>query len=241
MASILVPFAYIIVVFGALFIFSHYYRKHTSAQTFEPYFPSHPERNTYVTLLQKTDPPTPDALLKAALVRRAVADVHRVIRIREDKPALQNLLQKGSVGDELWNSLLAAERELEGEVMEVVTEANSFLEGWGQMIFGTANEIIANDKIRATLEQIPQNKADLEMKYGVKAHHFPTLPPPAPAAPSSTSPKTSAVSMSTTSPKSTNGLQPPPPSNSAESIASSDGEGSQKSPSKSAKKNKKRK
>ncbi|SJL00320.1 uncharacterized protein ARMOST_03632 [Armillaria ostoyae] len=161
MASILVPFAYIIVVFGALFIFSHYYRKHTSAQTFEPYFPSHPERNTYVTLLQKTDPPTPDALLKAALVRRAVADVHRVIRIREDKPALQNLLQKGSVGDELWNSLLAAERELEGEVMEVVTEANSFLEGWGQMIFGTANEIIANDKIRATLEQIPQNKADL--------------------------------------------------------------------------------
>ena len=54
--------------------------------------------------------------------------MHRVIRIREDKPALQNLLQKGSVGDELWNSLLAAERELEGEVMEVVTEANSFLE-----------------------------------------------------------------------------------------------------------------
>ncbi|KAG7452586.1 uncharacterized protein BT62DRAFT_1070337 [Guyanagaster necrorhizus] len=241
MASILVPFAYIIVVFGALFIFSHYYRKHTSAQTFEPYFSSHPERNTYVTLLQKTDPPTPDALLKAALVRRAVADVYRVIRVREDKPALQNLLQKGSVGDDLWNSLLAAERELEGEVMEVVTEANSFLEGWGQMIFGTANEIIANDKIRATFEQISNNKVDLELKYGVKAHALPTLPPPASTAPSSNSPKASAASISATSPKSTNSLQPPLPSNSAESVASSDGEGSQKFVSKNARKNKKRK
>lgn len=31
MASILVPFAYLIIVFGGLLIFSHYYRKHTSS------------------------------------------------------------------------------------------------------------------------------------------------------------------------------------------------------------------
>lgn len=131
------------------------------AQAYDPYFPSHPERNTYVTLLQKTDPPASDALLKSALLRRAMADVLRVIRIREDKPALQNLLQKGSIGDDLWNSLLNAEKELEAEIMEVVAEANSFVEGWGQVIFPTANEMIANEKMRATFEKIPETKAAL--------------------------------------------------------------------------------
>jgi translocation protein SEC66 len=131
--------------------------------SFEPYFPSHPERNAYVTLLGKTDPPASDALLKSALVRRAMADVQRVLRIREDKPALQNLLQKGSIGDDLWNSLLAAEKELEAEIMEVVAEANSFVEGWGQVIFPTANEMLANEKIRAVFEKTEQTKAEIGM------------------------------------------------------------------------------
>jgi Preprotein translocase subunit Sec66 len=90
-----------------------------------------------------------------------MADVNRVIRLREDKPALQNLLQKGSVGDDLWNSLLAAEKELEAEIMEVVAEANSFVDGWGQVIFPTANEMIANEKMRTTFEQTAEVKAEL--------------------------------------------------------------------------------
>jgi translocation protein SEC66 len=132
-----------------------------AAHVLEPYFPTHPERNTYVTLLQKTDPPTPDVILKAALVRRAMTDVQRVMRIREDKPALQNLLQKGSIGDDLWNSLLAAEKELEAEIVEVMAEANSFVEGWGPVIFQTANEMIANEKMRSTFEHIAEKKAEL--------------------------------------------------------------------------------
>ncbi|RXW23381.1 hypothetical protein EST38_g2472 [Candolleomyces aberdarensis] len=169
MASILVPVAYLIIVFGGLFIFSHFYRKHTSTRVYEPYFPSHPERNAYITLLQQTDPPASDSLLKSALVRRAMADVQRVLRIREDKPALQNLLQKGSIGDELWSSLLAAEKELEIEIMEVISEANSFVDGWGQVIFPTANEMIANEKMRAVFERTAELKAELEVKYEYKA------------------------------------------------------------------------
>ncbi|KAF8201449.1 translocation protein sec66 [Pholiota molesta] len=169
MASVLVPVAYVIIIFGGLFIFSFFYRKHTSTMAFEPYFPSHPERNAYVTLLQQSDPPAHDALLKSALVRRAMADVQRVLRIREDKPALQNLLQKGSIGDDLWNSLLAAEKELEAEIMEVVAEANSFVEGWGQVIFPTANEMLANEKIRAAFERTNELKAEFEAKYEQKA------------------------------------------------------------------------
>ena len=121
----------------------------------ESYFPRHKERDIYITLLQRTDPPTPEHLLKAALVRRAMTDVQRILRIREDKPALQQLLQKGSIGDDLFNSLLAAEKELEAEILEVAAEANTFVEGWGQIIFQTATEMLHNEKIRAVLEQVP--------------------------------------------------------------------------------------
>lgn len=132
---------------------------YSSDKIIEPYFPRHHERDTYVTLLQRTNPPASNALLKAALVRRAIADVQRILRLRDDKQALQNLLQKGSVGDDLWNSLLAAERELEAEIVEVHAEANSFVEGWGHLLFQTASEMLANEKTRAVVEQIPLERA----------------------------------------------------------------------------------
>lgn len=194
-------------------------------QAFEPYFDSHPERDAYITLLQQSNPPASDSLLKAALVRRAMADVQRVLRIREDKPALQNLLQKGSIGDDLWNSLLAAEKELEVEIVEVVNEANSFVEGWGSVIFPTANEMIANEKMRGVWEHIPETKAELgcrsfsrcltfvnvtslETKFDVKSMNKTYLTPSASA-------------------EVTNGLKVPsaPPSE----VASSDGEAPTKS------------
>jgi len=125
----------------------------------DPYYGSHPERDAYVTLLQQ-DPPAPEVTLKAALVRRAIADVFRAVRFREDKPALQNLLQKGLVGDDLLNSLLAAEKELEGEVKEVCAEANTFVEGWGSLIFPTANEVIANERMRAMFESTSKLRAE---------------------------------------------------------------------------------
>ncbi|KAJ7172556.1 translocation protein sec66 [Mycena filopes] len=191
MASVLVPVLYMIIVFGGLGVFSYIYRRNAASKSLPSYFPTHAERNAYVTLLQKTDPPASDALLKSALVRRAMADVHRVLRIREDKPALQALLQKGSVGDDLWNSLLAAEKELEAEIMEVVAEANTFVEGWGQVIFPTANEMIANEKMRGLYESSEETRQALELKYGIKTSiggpPTLTLAPPTPQTPSKSS------------------------------------------------------
>jgi len=165
MASVWVPVLYMFIVFGGLAVFSYIYRRNARKKSLPAYFPTHAERNAYVTLLQKTDPPASDALLKSALVRRAMADVHRVLRLREDKPALQALQQKGSIGDDLWNSLLAAEKELEAEIMEVVAEANTFVEGWGQVIFPTANEMIANEKMRNLFETVEETKQTLGVLY----------------------------------------------------------------------------
>ncbi|OBZ75099.1 Translocation protein sec66 [Grifola frondosa] len=166
MASVLVPVLYVVIVFGSLLVFSWFYRRRNANKVYESYFPPHRERDVYVTLLQKSNPPVPETLLKAALVRRAMTDVTRILRLREDKPALQNLLQKGSVGDDLWNSLLAAEKELEAEILEVAAEANSFVEGWGSVIFQTATEMLHNEKMRNLYEHIPAARAEAERKYG---------------------------------------------------------------------------
>jgi len=169
MASIplLVPLTYISLLIGALYTFSKVYRKRTAARIakLERWFPSHPERDTYISLLQLSPPPS-EVLLKAALLRRAAADVHRIMSLRDDKTALQALLQKGSVDDDLWNAFTAAEKELEAEIVEVVNEANSFREGWGQFIFASASEVVNNVKQRDMVMAIPKLRAEAEAKYG---------------------------------------------------------------------------
>ncbi|KIO28169.1 hypothetical protein M407DRAFT_72178 [Tulasnella calospora MUT 4182] len=159
--SLVVPVTYITLLVGSLLIFSRIYRKRTAARIAqqEPWFPSHPERDTYITLLQM-QPPVSDVLLKAALLRRAVTDVQRILSFREDKAALQALLTKGSIGDDLWNAFLAAEKELEAEIVEVVGEANSFRDGWGQFIFQSASEVVNNMKHRDIFLSVPKMKSD---------------------------------------------------------------------------------
>ena len=64
----------------------------------------------------------PDSVLRAALLRRATEDIHRVLAIRSAKAALGILVQRGSVGDDLWQRFQRAEREIEDELRDVVTE-----------------------------------------------------------------------------------------------------------------------
>lgn len=74
--------------------------------------------------------------------------------MRDHKPALQLLLQKGSLGDETAARFAAAEKELEAEVVEVVGEANTFKQGWGQWIFPSASEIAMKEKTKGVFEDI---------------------------------------------------------------------------------------
>jgi len=249
MASLLVPVLYLVLVVGGLVVFSYFYRKRTSVKEYEPWFPSHPERDLYVSLLQQTNPPASDSLLKAALIRRAMADVQRVLRIREDKPALQNLLQKGCVGDDAWNNLLRAEKEMDAELLEVVNEANSFVQGWGQLIFISAGEMVQNEKMRALYENLPKEKDKLEAKYGIKRKFVEVQNALAAPSPASTAPSQTPTPAPATPPP-TATLQPPQHVTDADSNAStSDGElvsppspaSPSKSKSPSGKKGKKRK
>ncbi|KAI1779956.1 Sec62/63 complex, subunit Sec66 [Hypoxylon cercidicola] len=161
--SLALPFAYITVLGGSLYTFSTVYRKRKAFENanLEPWFPPHLQRNIYLTLLhmepepgQEKMPKVPDSVVRAALLRRAVEDIRRIIQIRTSKQALNTLLQRGSVGDDLNQRFVRAEKEIEEELRDVVTEANALAPGWGQTIFQSANEIAANTMLRTRLEEI---------------------------------------------------------------------------------------
>ncbi|KAL4977815.1 Pre protein translocase subunit Sec66-domain-containing protein [Aspergillus desertorum] len=174
--TLVVPFAYLSVLIGSLATFSSLYRKRKArkATSLEPWFPPHLQRDIYFSLLH-LDPPTssekkvavPESVLRAALLRRAQEDIRRVMALRSQKQALSVLLQRGSVGDDLWQRFLRAEREMEDEVRDVVTEANAYAPNWGQVIFQSANEMVNNAIVRERLEK-HQKKLDEEKAWWEK-------------------------------------------------------------------------
>ena len=90
---------------------------------------------------------------------RATADVKRIWRIRDDKMALASLHQRGLVGDDTMARFAQAEKELEAEIVDVISEANTFRQGWGGMIFQTATEMAQAERTREVVLNIPKVKA----------------------------------------------------------------------------------
>ncbi|WVR03858.1 hypothetical protein IAU60_000856 [Kwoniella sp. DSM 27419] len=178
--SLAVPVAYITVLVTALAIFSRVYRKRRAAEktSFEPWFPTHPQRETYITLLSSSEA-VPDSLLKSALLVRAQTDVKRIWRLRDDKMALTQLHAKGLIGDDTMARFAAAEKELEAEIVDVVSEANTFRQGWGQLIFATATELAQAEKTRETVINIPKMKMLEDKRIALRNKYLPnSVPPP---------------------------------------------------------------
>ncbi|KAI9687216.1 MAG: translocation protein S66 [Bathelium mastoideum] len=181
--SLAIPFAYLGVLIGSLATFSSLYRKRKASRALSlaPWFPPHLQRNIYLSLLHIEDSPAqqtanaaaekpakvPDSVLKAALLRRATEDIHRIIQVRTAKQALSTLLQRGSVGDDLWQQFLRAEKEIEAELKDVVQEANAFAENWGQTIFQSASEMANNQIMRKRLDEI-QSQVSAEKEWWEK-------------------------------------------------------------------------
>ncbi|KKY16423.1 putative translocation protein [Phaeomoniella chlamydospora] len=158
--SLLIPFAYLGILVASLGTFSSLYRKRKAAKSLHlaPYFPPHTPRDIYLTLLHTDSPKPPDSIIRSALILRACENVRRILAIRLRKPALQTLLARGSVGDDLWQRLVRAEKELEEEVKDVVNEANALANGWGQTIFQTASEMVNREMLNEKLGKIRESE-----------------------------------------------------------------------------------
>lgn len=167
--SLLIPITYLTILVGSLATFSSLYRgRQTKAKlNLQPYFGTHTARNVYLTLLHQADTQAdlknvPNSVLMAALMERACEDIMRIREIQTRKGPLNTLLQRGVVGDDIWQRLLRAEQELEVELKDVVAEANALAAGWGQHIFQNVNEIVVNRMTKQKTEEkrrtLPQEK-----------------------------------------------------------------------------------
>ncbi|CAN8099296.1 unnamed protein product [Discula destructiva] len=174
--DIILPFAYMLVLGGTFITFSSVYRKRKASQkaNLEPWFGQHLQKDVYLTLLHQEPEPghekapqVPQSILRAALIRRAVEDIQRIMQIRSAKQACTTLLQKGSVGDDLFQRFSRAESEMEAELRDVVMEANGLSPNWGNSIFQTANEINANTLFLNRIDEI-QSKTDAEREWWEK-------------------------------------------------------------------------
>ena len=183
--SIFVPLGYISVLVISMILFSKYYRNKTLlalSESSSTWFPEgHLERDIYQSLVGASERakssvesitnPTEKAEalkslesleipLKAALLNRAMTDVRRILKMRDDKVALQTLLQKGSIGDDTMKKFGMAEKELEAGILDVVSEANTFREGWGQLIFPTASEMVNHLKHKEVYYEIAKQREE---------------------------------------------------------------------------------
>lgn len=168
--SLAVPLAYLGILLGSLATFSSLYRKRKAhkAASLEPWFSAHLQRDIYFSLLHiepsSNEKKIPDSIFKASLLRRAAEDIRRIMALRSQKQALAMLLQRGSVGDDLWQRFQRAEKEMEDEVKDVVSEANAYVPGWGQTIFQSANEMMNNEMYRKRMEE-QASKVEEERKW----------------------------------------------------------------------------
>jgi translocation protein SEC66 len=134
-----------------------------------PYFPPHTQRNIYLSLLHhhaddnEKAAKVPDSILRAALLARAQEDIPRIIEVRTRKQALSTLLQRGVVGDEIWQRVVRAEQELEAEVKDVVQEVRLRTGVWKRQARALAKDPGTGDSVffvRYTLQK-GANKAFL--------------------------------------------------------------------------------
>ena len=122
------------------------------------FFEQNHARDVYISLLSH-DPTPQDTLLISALITRSMEAIQRLMQIKNNKNSLGQLQNKGLIGDEFMAMFLEAEKELEAEIREVVEEANSYKQGWGQFILAHANDMVQHDKYKKTFEGIEKAKA----------------------------------------------------------------------------------
>ncbi|KAL2912971.1 Translocation protein S66 [Polyrhizophydium stewartii] len=125
------------------------------------YFPLHTAKYEYEELAEQFSPEDPfgQMVLISSLMKRAVEDVRRVLKIREEKPPLQQMVRDGIVGEELFDRIVRAEQELEAELQMVMEDAEMYREGWGKTIFQEASQIAQQQ-----IQQIWQAQAQARLE-----------------------------------------------------------------------------
>ncbi|KAF9026584.1 translocation protein S66 [Haplosporangium bisporale] len=154
MGSVLLAITYIGGWILSMRIFGYFWKNRKLAiNDAEPWFPEHVARNQYIALLQ-AEPEATDNQLMAALLRRAMEDVVRVLSMREDKQVLANLVKQGTLGDDIWTQFTLSEKELEAEIMATILQ--------------TASEMVMHEKTKQLQKDLAVRKEEEARKQALR-------------------------------------------------------------------------
>ncbi|KAI8813454.1 Pre protein translocase subunit Sec66-domain-containing protein [Cladochytrium replicatum] len=156
-ASWLLPSFYLLFLGALLYFFVRWNSARVKRENMKNeedggFFGPHVQKVQYEELANSYSPEDPEGkkLLIAALIRRALVDVHRIWQIRDDKPSMYQLVKQGVISEDLWERLLAAEQALEAEILEVAEDAELYRPGWGKTIFQDVSNLLQQVQQRET-------------------------------------------------------------------------------------------
>ncbi|TPX40495.1 hypothetical protein SeLEV6574_g06590 [Synchytrium endobioticum] len=140
-----------------------------------PWFDPPPEKLVYEQLVSKhssspssassstqADDPVTTKQLAAALVRRAIADVRILSQMSQERNSLHALVKSGAIGEDMWESFLAAEHDMQDELQEVLDEADTFKAGWSSTILAEAQQICQQQMHKAADVALKAQMMELE-------------------------------------------------------------------------------
>lgn len=124
-----------------------------SSRKRKSWFGENEEKKQYELLLRE-DPDNEEAL-KKALVKRAMTDVRRLMKLEEERESVTSLGRAGALSEEMMLAFKAAEKELQLEIFELQAEAETFKKDWGQEIIRDAVRLV---KIEDELTEVKRRK-----------------------------------------------------------------------------------
>ncbi len=117
--TIFAPVLYLAGLTGLFLLFTRLRRK---PDAITPYFAPHVPKSEHDELAELfgLSNQRHRRILEIALMRRAIEDIKRAVRIQEEKPSVQNMVSQGIVGEGLLVRIRQAEAELNVEMVQVL-------------------------------------------------------------------------------------------------------------------------
>ncbi|KAH3670658.1 hypothetical protein OGAPHI_001173 [Ogataea philodendri] len=162
--SVYIPILYVAVLLTTLVLFSiaHRRKKLDKLVSMRPIFAENYQKEMYLQLKNATEPKVNDKVLKAALIRRGAEAIRRMIKLKEIQQYVKVLYQKGSIGDDVYESFNLQSKLQELELNELAAEAESYKKGWAQTFFPVCQEVTINEALRRRLNSLDPIKETLK-------------------------------------------------------------------------------
>ncbi|KAG7845323.1 hypothetical protein KL939_003895 [Ogataea angusta] len=88
-----------------------------------------------------------------------------MIKLKEIQQYVNVLYQRGSIGDDVYESFKLQSKLQELELNELAMEAESFKKGWAQTFFPVCQEVTINEALRRRLNSLEPMKESLDHQW----------------------------------------------------------------------------